>query len=153
MNEDGTLSASEGETEFSHVPDWFEWERQQVRQQIERGEYSFTDEVDVYSLPRCWRYIPLGKAKLTHDLKNGFVLEGEYRGKPYRVQRVSAGLNSLHIEYDYCHCKPFDCIDISTEKDSFYCYPSQKNVVTKLTFATEEMYKIENAKKLAASTR
>ena len=153
LNEDGMLSALEGETEFSHVPDWFEWERQQVRQQIERGEYSFTDEVDVYSLPRCWRYIPLGKAKLTHDLKNGFVLEGEYRGKPYRVQRVSAGLNSLHIEYDYCHCKPFDCIDISTEKDSFYCYPSQKNVVTKLAFATEEMYKIENAKKLAASTR
>ena len=28
LNEDGTLAALEGETEFSHVPDWFEWERE-----------------------------------------------------------------------------------------------------------------------------
>ena len=147
MNEDGTLSALEGETEFPHIPDWFEWERQQVRQQIEQGAYSFTDEVDVYSFPRCWRFIPLGKATVTHDPENGFVLEGEYRGKPYRVQRPSAGLNSLHVEYAFNHCKPFDCFDISTEKDSFYCYPSKKDVITKLGLATEEMYKIEAAKK------
>lgn len=31
LNEDGTLSALQGETEFSHVPDWFNWEREQVR--------------------------------------------------------------------------------------------------------------------------
>ena len=65
LNEDGTLTALEGETEFSHVPDWFDWERQQVCEQIARGEYSFKDEVDVYSLPRCWRFTHLGKAKIT----------------------------------------------------------------------------------------
>ncbi|MEE0840554.1 MAG: hypothetical protein U0L72_08465, partial [Acutalibacteraceae bacterium] len=27
LNEDGTLTALNGETEFSHIPDWFEWER------------------------------------------------------------------------------------------------------------------------------
>ena len=31
LNEDGTLSALDGETEFSHVPDWFEWERKRGR--------------------------------------------------------------------------------------------------------------------------
>lgn len=140
LNEDGTLSALEGETEFSHVPDWFEWEREQVCGQIERGEYSFSDDVEVYSLPRCWRFEKLGAARLTHDPEQGFVLEGFYNGSPYRIQRTPIENNSLHIEYDYCYIKPFDCVDISTEKDSFYCYPKQENVVTKLAFATELIY-------------
>ncbi len=140
LNEDGTLSALEGETEFSHVPDWFKWEREQVRLQIENGEYSFCDDVDVYSLPRCWRFEHLGKAKLMHDAKNGFTLKGEYNGQPYQIRRLPQENNSLHIEYDYCYIKPYDCVDISTERDSFYCYPTQQNVVTKLAFATELIY-------------
>ena len=140
LNEDGTLKALEGETEFSHVPDWYNWEREQVKKQIEEGTYSFEDDVEVYGFPRCWRFIPLGKGKVTHDPENGFVVTGHYRGKDYRVQRTPAQMNSLHVEYDYCYIKPFDCFDISTEKDSLYCYPTKKNVITKLAFATELCY-------------
>ena len=140
LNEDGTLSALEGETEFSHVPDRFDWERQQVKEQIARGEYRFEDEVEVYSMPRCWKFEKLGGAKLIHDPEEGFILTGHYRGQDYRIQRKPEQTNSLHIEYDYCYIKPFDCVDISTENDSFYCYPKQENVVTKLAFATEELY-------------
>lgn len=150
LNVDGTLSALSGETEFSHVPDWFEWERSEVRRQIENGEYSFSDEVEVYSLPRTWKFIPLGDATLTHDAENGFTLKGHYRGEDYFINRKPIETNSLHIEYDYCYIKPFDCVDISTENDSFYCYPKNKtDVVTKLGFATEELYRIalEGAKK------
>ncbi len=140
LNEDGTLSALEGKTEFSHVPDWFNWERKQVREQILRGEYSFEDDVDIYSMPRCWKFEHLGKGKLTHDVEKGFIVEGCYNGETYRIQRTPIQTNSLHIEYDYCYIKPFDCVDISTETDSFYCYPKKENVVTKLAFATEEIY-------------
>ncbi len=143
--EDGTLSANDGETEFSHIPDWFAWEREQVRGQIERNEYSFSDEVEVYSLPRCWKFEKLGAAKLSHDAENGFILEGEYNGEPYRIQRSPMQTNSLHVEYDYCYLKPFDCVDISTEDDSFYCYPTQKNVITKLAFATEIIFQKHEA--------
>lgn len=140
FNEDGTLTCLNGETHFSHVPDWFKWEREQVKQQIENGTYSFEDEVEVYSFPRCWRFIPLGKAKLSHSIENGFVLEGNYRESDYKIHRTPLQTNSLHIEYDYCYIKPFDCVDISTENDSFYCYPKKQNVVTKLAFATEIIY-------------
>lgn len=140
LNEDGSLSALEGETEFSHVPDWFDWEREQVIRQVESGEYSFTDEVEVYGFPRCWRFLKLGKATLSHDAENGFVLRGHYRGGEYQIQRQPHQTNSLHIEYDYCYIKPHDCVDISTENDSFYCYPVKQNVVTKLAFATEAIY-------------
>lgn len=138
--EDGYLQALEGETEFDHIPDWFEWERQQVKEQIERGEYSFSDEVEVYSLPRVWRYIPLGKARLTHDVEQGFILEGEYRGERYYIQRLPIQTNSLHVEYDFGPLYKQDFVDISTENDSFYCQPTQKNIITKLAFATEELY-------------
>jgi len=138
--ETGELRANEGETEFSHVPDWFEWEREQVRGEIERGEYYFEDEVDVHSMPRCYRFMPLGRAKLTHDVEQGFILEGRYRGKDYRIQRAPLQINSLHVEYDFPHIKPFDCVDISTENDSFYCFPTKENVITKLAFATEIIY-------------
>ncbi|MBQ6818562.1 MAG: hypothetical protein IJP35_03030 [Clostridia bacterium] len=148
LNEDGTLSALAGETEFSHVPDWFRWEREQVKAQIERGEYFFEDEVEVYSMPRCWRFETLGKATLRHTIEDGFVLEGAYNGKDYRIHRNPMQTNSLHIEYDYCYLKPEDCVDISTENDSFYCYPaSKKNVVTKLAFATEILYEMASAAK------
>ena len=50
-------------------------------------------------------------------------------------------MNSLHVEYDYCYIKPLDCFDSSTENDSFYCYPkNRENVITKLAFATEILY-------------
>ncbi len=141
LNEDGTLSAVNGETEFSHIPDWFRWERTEVEKQIQNGEYSFSDEVDVYSLPRCWRFEKLGKATLTHDIDSGFTLRGNYNGKDYFINRSPMQTNSLHIEYDYCYIKPFDCVDISTENDSFYCYPqTHENIVTKLAFATEILY-------------
>ena len=138
--EDGHLEALEGETEFDHIPDWFEWERQQVAKQIDEGTYRFEDEVQVWSLPRVYRYIPLGKAKLTHDPENGFVLHGHYRGQDYHIQRQPLQINSLHVEYDFGPLKKIDCLDISTENDSFYCKPSQSDVITKLAFATEELY-------------
>ena len=138
--EDGYLKATEGETEFDHIPDWFAWERQQVSEQIDRGEYSFTQEVEVYSLPRVWRYIPLGKATLTHDIHAGWTLQGHYRGEDYYINRQCAQTNSLHVEYDFGPLKSKDFVDISTENDSFYCHITTPGMITKLGFATEELY-------------
>ena len=138
--EDGYLKATNGETEFDHIPDWFNWERQQVRQQVRNGTYAFADEVEVWSLPRVWRYIPLGKATLTHDPEQGFVLRGHYRGQDYHIHRQPSQTNSLHVEYDFGPIKGLNCLDISTENDSFYCIPTKPNCITKLGFATEEIY-------------
>ena len=59
MTELGELKATNGETEFSHIPDWFEWEKENVKNEVERGEYYFEDEVDVYSLPNVKKFIKL----------------------------------------------------------------------------------------------
>jgi len=138
--EDGYLKANEGETEFDHIPDWFSWQRQQVAKEIGEGTYRFEDEVEVFSLPHIWKYIPLGKAKLTHDPETGFRLEGHYRGQRYYINRQPAQTNSLHVEYNFTPIDGSDYLDISTENDSFYCRPTRPNVITKLAFATEELY-------------
>ena len=138
--EDGYIRALNGETEFDHVPDWYNWEKSEVQKQIADESYSFEDEVEVFSLPRVWRYIPLGKAKLTHNINEGFVLEGFYRNKKWRVHRLPQQMNSLHVEYDFGPLKKFDYVDISNENDSFYCKLTNRNRLTKLAFATEEIY-------------
>ena len=119
---------------------------------MRNGTYHFEDEVEVYSLPRCYKYEPLGFAKLTHTIEDGFILEGHYRGQDYKIHRMPLQTNSLHIEYDFLRIKPFDLVDISTENDSFYCYTTKPDVITKLAFATEEIYQLalenrRNAKK------
>ena len=149
--ETGELRALNGETEFDHIPDWFEWERRQVRAQVEAGEYTFEDEVEVYSMPRQWTFFKLGKGKLRHDPENGLVLTGFYRGQDYYIHRRPEQNNSLHIEYDCAKIKPQDCIDVSTENDTFYCFPvNRRDVITKMAFATEEIYRITMEKKRAA---
>lgn len=133
----GQLKATSGVTEFSHIPDWYEFERNEVRKQIENQTYKFEDEVIIDSLPNSDGYIRLGKGKLIHDL-NGFKLEGPN----LHLVKEPLSLYGLHIEYNYFG--KGDCIDLSTLEDTYYIYPqTQKNVVTKLHFATEELYKIK----------
>ncbi len=87
-------------------------------------------------------FVHLGEGKVSHDPDRGFVLDGNHRDADYHIERAPIQTNSLHIEYDWCYLKPFDCIDISTENDSFLCYPKKQNVVTKLAFATEIIYEM-----------
>jgi DNA-directed RNA polymerase subunit RPC12/RpoP len=151
--ENGSLNANEGETEFEHVPDWFAWEREQVKLEIERGEYRFEDDVDVFSQPRCWKFEHLGDGHVVHDPETGFTLVGHYNGEEYRINREPIQNNSLHIEYDWCYVKAEDCFDISTENDSFFCYPKKQNVVTKLAFATEILYEKHMERTLLAKKK
>ncbi len=142
LEEDGTLKALNGETEFTHVPDWFNWERSEVNKQVQNGTYSFEDDVIVYSMPRTTSFMYLGPGKVKHTIEDGFTLEGYYNNALYRILRRPEQANSLHIEYDYCHIKPYDCFDITTEDDCYFCYPTKQNVITKLGFATEEIYRL-----------
>lgn len=140
----GELCAKDGQTEFSHIPSWFEWERKCVSEEIDRGEYAFQGEVEVHSMPGTNRFIPLGKAVLSHQPRSGFTLEGHYNGENYKISRPVAGMYGVHIEFDYNHIHPLPCIHISLSNDSFVCFPDKsKNIVMKLLFATEELHKKE----------
>ena len=138
LDETGSLTALEGETEFSHIPDWYEWERSNVRKEVENGTYHFECDTHVDILPKD-RYIPIGKAHLIHGM-SGFTLKGTYDGKDYEVRWPASDLYSCHIEYDYLG-KYGDCVDLNTITDTFYIYPENCDFsVTKFALATEELY-------------
>lgn len=147
----GELNALDGETEFSHIPDWYEWERECVRKEILDGTYKYEETLSVHSLPGI-DYIPIGEATVTHDLENGFVITGNYNGHDYRIQRPAKTLYTLHNEFAFKKLGKVDCFDVSVKDNSFYCIPKQKDVVTKLMLATEEMYKIVTKPAVSAKT-
>ena len=139
MTELGELKAKSGQTEFSHIPDWYEWERKNVRAEIDAGTYSFECQAHVDDLPKD-KFVHLGKATLTHNM-NGFTLCGNYNGEEYNVHWDPKSLYSCHIEYEYLG-KYGDCVDLNTLQDTFYIYPENcKFAVTKMALATEELWK------------
>lgn len=138
MDEYGRLHAIEGETRFSHIPDWSRWERECVRKEIEDGTYYFEDEVQVYTLPDV-KFYKQGKGKFIQTVTET-KLECNYYGEDYTLVRSAKSLDSIHIEYDYK--KKGDLIDISIPDDSFWCYMTKRDVITKISFATEEIHKL-----------
>lgn len=138
MDEYGQMHALEGETEFSHIPDWSNWERACVREEIENGTYYFEDEVRIETLPNAWKFYKQGMGKLIQTPEETRV-ECTYYGEPYVLSRSAKSLESMHIEYDYLGRG--DCVDISIPDDSFWCYLTKRDAITKISFATEEIHK------------
>ena len=141
MSELGELCADEGETEFSHIPDWYEWERENVRREVESGNYSSGElPVTVDTLPNARRFIRLGEGTLIHDM-NGFTVRGtDVDGDPFEMIKPVPSLYSCHIEYEYLG-KHGDCVDLNTLEDTWYIYPHDCDFsVTKMALATEELY-------------
>ena len=137
----GELKAEQGETEFSHIPDWYEWERSNVRAEVEAGTYdSGPLAVTVRSLPNAKKFILLGEGTLRHDM-TGFHVSGTDRdGDPFSMEKSVPSMYSCHIEYEYLG-KFGDCVDLNTLEDTWYIYPHGEDfAVTKMALATEELY-------------
>ena len=137
----GELRAENGKTEFPRIPDWYEWERANVRAEVEAGTYdSGALPVTVRSLPNARRFILLGEGTLRHDM-NGFTVRGtDADGDPFEMVKTVPSLYSCHIEYEYLG-KFGDCVDLNTLEDTWYIYPHGCDfAVTKMALATEELY-------------
>ena len=138
MDEYGQLHAESGDTEFSHIPDWSNWERECVRKEIEDGTYYFEDTVRVETLPNSFKFYKQGMGTLIQTPTETKII-CTYYGEEYTLVRSARNLESMHIEYDYLGRG--DCVDISIPDDSFWCYLSKRDAITKISFATEEMHK------------
>ena len=124
---------------FSHIPDWYNWEREEVRKEVVSGTYHFEDEVrveDFYSSKTgC---IPVGEGHLVHN-QNGFTITGIVDGQPFEINKPVSSMYSVHIEYDFLGRG--DAIDIATDKTTYFMFlKNAKNYLTKIHFATEELY-------------
>jgi len=142
LTELGEMKALEGETEFPHIPDWYAWERQEVRREILEGRYSLDIDVDIALLVDYKAIYKVGEGRLTHD-RGGFRITGcggrlNYSQNP----RACYGLYADYYWYEIA-----DMICIGDNETLYYCFPKNgEDVVAKTRLAVEEMYKLYKAK-------
>lgn len=140
----GELQASEGETEFTHIPDWYAWERQQVAEEIQEGTYRLDCDVKIAMMVDYKNIYMVGQGHLTHD-RGGFVLTG-CDGKLNYTQKPQA---CYGLYADYYWYEIADVICIGDNDKLFYCFPQNcGDVVAKTRLAVEEMYKLYKSRKL-----
>ena len=131
-------TAEEEQTEFSHIPDWYAWQRGQVREEIKKGTYQLDIPVDISILKDTKAIYQIGEGRLVHQ-KDGFTLTGG-DGKLHYCQSPKA---SYSLYADYFWYELGDIICIGDAKTLYYCFPKEANIpVAKTRLATEEMYQL-----------
>ena len=138
MDEFGQLKANEGETYFSHIPDWYSWQRECVKKEIEDGTYLLDTDVDIAVQVNLNGVCMIGAGHLTHD-ENGFRLVGA-DGKLNYSQPATAS-HTLYADYYWYEIG--DVIGIGDNEFSYFCFPKENTSVTKARLATEELYKLK----------
>lgn len=139
LTEDGFLRPLAGEAAFTHVPDWYRWEREQVRASLLAGTYRLDIPVDICMMVNDKCIYRVGEGRLVHTCA-GFHLTGcngalDYKQKP----NASYGLYA-----DYYWYELGDVICIGYDRVLYYCFPKGGcDVVAKTRLAVEELYKME----------
>jgi len=138
LTEDGQLRALDGQTRFSHIPDWFDWQREQVKKEIEEGKYRLDTEVDIAMLVDDKKLYMVGDGRLVHD-ENGFVLDGRDGKLHYEQSPVAS--HCLNVDYFWYEIG--DMISIGNKDALYYCFPKSNVSVTRARLAAEVMYKMK----------
>ena len=138
LDEYGYMKALEGDTEYPHIPDWYAWERECVKQEIVEDRYGLDIDVDICMLVNTKCLYRVGEGRLTHS-KEGFRLTGCDR----RLDYTQPTLATYSLYADYYWYEIGDVICIGTNKVLYYCFPKNcGDVVAKTRLATEELYKL-----------
>lgn len=147
LDEFGFLRGDNVEPRFSHVPDWFKWERDCVRDDLINNRYSLKADVDIYMIVDTSCLYKVGTGVLEHS-REGFRLKGcdgkiDYKQKPS---------SSYSLNADYFWYEIGDMIGIGDMKAAYYCFPKNcGDIVAKTRLATEELYKIMKTEEYTGS--
>ncbi len=145
MDKLGQLQAQNGETAFSHIPDWYTWERDQVRQELENGTYRLETDVKIGMMVDYKAIYMVGEGHLTHST-DGFRLTG----CDGRLQYDQPPLACYGLYSDYYWYEIGDVICIGNRDALYYCFPKDAAPVAKTRMAAEELYKLKKVRRPAS---
>ncbi len=142
LDEYGAIAATDGDSAFTHIPDWYNYERECVRREIEDGSYLLDTEVEICMMVDYKAIYRVGNGRLIHNA-DGFTLTGcdgklNYRHPP---------LSSYSLYSDYYWYERGDIICIGNSDCLYYCFPKCNDVVAKTRLAAEELYKLARARR------
>ena len=137
----GQLKAEDGEDTFTHIPDWYAWQREQIAAAVAEDRYELDTEVEIGMMVDYRAIYMVGKGRLIHN-REGFTLTGcdgqlEYHHSPLAAHSVYS---------DYFWYELGDVICIGNKDCLYYCFPRQKDVVARTRIAAEEIYAYHRAK-------
>jgi len=138
----GQLKAIGSPTRFTHIPDWYAWERNCVKQELENGTYKLETDIKIGMMVDYKAIYMVGEGHLSHS-DNGFSLTG-CDGKLKYEQNALA---SYGLYSDYYWYELGDIICIGNKEALYYCFIQDNTPVAKTRMATEELYKIKKASK------
>ena len=131
---------------FTHVPDWYAWERAEVRRALESGEYRFEAAVTIGMMVDYKAIYMVGEGTLVHDTE-GFHLTG----CDGELRYDQAALASYSVYSDYFWYEIGDVICIGNHDCLYYCFPQGGEPVAKVRLAAEELYRLKKAALTAPS--
>lgn len=143
LTEYGALQPLQKECKFTHIPDWYQWERECVRQELLEGKYALDVPVEIAMMVNTKCIYRVGSGRLTHST-DGFHLTG-CDGQIDFMQKPSA---SYSLYSDYYWYELGDMICVGDHKVLYYCFPQDcGDVVAKTRLAAEELYKLAKGEK------
>lgn len=144
MQEDGELVAHDGNTEFSHIPDWFKWQKQNVHDEIVSGKYKMEANCKVFTLPYNKGFVVQKDGKLYQDFEKTILTVNLY-GEDKVIEYNGFNLENIHLEYKFKGL--YDMADFSIPGDNIWMSPiDKKDIITKISIATEEIRDIARLK-------
>ena len=144
LTEYGALEAEDAA--FTHVPDWYAWQRQEVRRELEDSTYRLDIAVEIGVMVDYNAIYMVGDGRLIHDA-DGFLLTG-CDGK---LEYAQGPLSCYGLYADYYWYEIGDMICIGNNDILYYCFPKDSgDVVAKTRIATEELYKLKKRRKPTA---
>ena len=145
LTELGYLQPTQGEAAFTHIPDWYAWQRQQVQKELEEQTYRLEADVEIGMMVDYKAIYMVGSGKLIHD-HEGFRLTG-CDGK---LEYTQGPLACYGLYSDYYWYEIGDVICIGNKDALYYCFPKNcGDVVAKTRMATEELYKMKKRRPAA----
>ena len=142
LDEYGYLVHKDNASKFTHIPDWYKWEREEVLKEIKNNNYKVEVDVEIYALKDMKHIYKLGDGHLLHD-NNGFILKSD----DGELEYIQNPLASYTINSDFNWYERGDIISIGDNNARFYCLVKDKvDVATKVRFAAEELYKLNGGK-------
>ena len=143
LDEFGYLVSRDGDPVFTHVPDWYRWERDCVKRELEEGTYLLDVPVSICVMTNMKHIARVGEGRLRHDA-DGFFLTGCGGALSCRQPPLA----SYGLYADYFWYELGDMICIGDNRILYYCFPkTDTDVVAKTRIAAEELYKIKRAEK------
>ena len=123
---------------FTHVPDWYAWERECVKEELMGGTYNVDIPVEICMAVDTKHIYSVGEGRLTHTLEGIRVLSDDgkidYLHKPQASYSICSDFNWYEIG---------DVICVGNRNMILYCFPKcEGDVVTKVRLGVEELYKI-----------